>query len=175
MSFVPCDIVPVQIGWYTVTVYPKVDSAMPVHERAHAFQVARRKFELLPINARLVLDALSTQLNCSAIIEGLTFNWRSCFDDNWCGFSNLTIQSYHNSAGAKMNNTTTAANPSILLPVQNGAVAGCLKDNVRFVHVLCLLDFSNLFTIPNPGPTVLHVSFYIELPQSMQVMTGGNN
>jgi hypothetical protein len=73
MSFVPHDLVPVQIGWYTATVYPKVDSAMPVHERAHAFQVARSTFELLPINARLVLDALGMHLNCSAIIEGLTF------------------------------------------------------------------------------------------------------
>ncbi len=74
-----------------------------------------------------------------------------------------------------MNNMTTAANPSILLPVQNGVVAGCRKDDVRFVHVLCFLDFSNLFNIPNPGPTVLRASFYIQLPQSTQVMTGGNN
>jgi hypothetical protein len=171
MSFVPRDLVPVQLGWYTATVYPKVDSAMPVHECAHTFQVACSAFKLLPINAHLVLHALSMQLNCSAIVKGLMFNWHSRFDDNWCNFSNLTIESYHNSAGVKMNNTTTTANPSILLPVQNGAMACCHKDDVPFVRVLCSLDFSNLFTIPNPGLTVLHASFYIKLPQSTQVMT----
>ena len=45
---------------------------------------------------------------------------------------------------------------------------------MHFVHVLCLLDFATLFTIANPGPTVLHTSFYIELPQAMQMMINTN-
>ena len=174
MSFVPPSLVLVQIGQYTDSMYPKVDSTMPKHERAYTFQVMCSAFELLPVVAQLVLDALGTQLNCSAVVKGLMFDWRSRFDDNWYDFKNLTIQSYHNSAGARINNTATAANPSILLPVQNGAVAGYRKDNVRFVRVLCLLDFATLFTIANPGPTVLHTSFYIERPQATQMTINTN-
>ena len=77
VSFVPHDLVLIQIGQNTATVHPKIDSTMPKHERAHTFQVVRSVFQLLPVNARLVLDALCTPLNCSVIVEGLMFGWRS--------------------------------------------------------------------------------------------------
>jgi hypothetical protein len=98
------------------------------------------------------------------------FDWRSRFDNNWGDFANLAIRSFHSSAGARINKTTTAADPNILLPVQNGAVANCHKEDVRFIRVLCLLDFASLFTIANPGPTMLHVSFYAKLPQTTVAM-----
>ena len=170
-SFVPRDLVSIQVGHYSANVYPKIDATMPIFERAHAFQVARSAIELLPIDTSVLLDALGTQLNCSAIVDGLMFDWRSRFDDHWADFTHLSIQSFHNSAGAKINDTCTAANPSILLPVQNGNVANCRKEDVRFVRVVCSLDFSSLFTIPNPGPAVLRVSFYVELPQTTVAMT----
>ena len=143
---------------------------MPIFERAHAFQIAHSAIKLLPVNMCVLLDALGTQLNCSAIVDSLMFDWRSRFNDHWGDFAHLAIQSFYNSAGAKINNTTTAVDPNILLPIQNGAVANCRKEDVRFVRVICLLDFASLFTIANPGPTMLCVSFYVELPQTMAVM-----
>ena len=170
MSFVPRDLVTIQVGCYSANVYPKIDLSMPIFKRAHTFQVACSTIELLPVETRVLLDALGTQLNCSAIVDGLMSDWRSCFDNNWGDFANLAIRSFHNSAGARINNTTTAANPNILLPVQNSAVANCRKVDVCFVRVPCLLDFASLFTIANPGPTMLRVSFYVELPQTTVVM-----
>jgi len=170
MSFIPRDLVPIQVGRYSAHVYPKIDATMPIFERAHAFQVARSAIELIPVDTHVLLDALGTQLNCSAIVDSLLFDWRSRFDDHWGDFAHLTIQSFHNSAGTKINNTTIAGNPNILLPVQNGAVVNCRKEDVRFVRVLCSLDFASLFTIVNPGLTMLRVSFYIELPQMTVAM-----
>ena len=146
----------------------------PIFERAHAFQVARSAIELIPVDTGVLLDALGTQLNCSAIVDSLIFDWRSCFDDHWGDFTHLTIQLFHNSARAMINNTSTTANPNILLPVQSGAVANCHKEDVHFVRVLCSLDFTPLFTIVNPGPTILRVSFHVELPQMTVAMAHAN-
>ena len=143
---------------------------MPIFEHAHAFQVACSAIKLLPVNTCVLLDALGTQLNCSVIVDGLMFDWRSCFDNHWGDFAHLAIQLFHNSVGAKINNTTTAADRNILLLVQNGAMANCRKEDVRFVRVICLLDVASLFTITNPGPTMLCVSFYVKLPQTTVAM-----
>jgi hypothetical protein len=135
-------------------------------ERAHAFHVNMNALNLLPIETRLILDALGRSLNCSAVAEGLMFDWTNHFDSNWVDFVNLSILSFHGSDGRERVNTTTAANPTILLPVQNGAVAGCRKGDVRFVRVDCTIAFSPLITTPGYGTSTLRTSFYIELPQT---------
>ena len=173
MAFVPRDLVTIQVGRYSATVYPKVESSMPVYKRAHAFQVARTALEPLPVYTRLILDALGAQLNCSSIVDGLIFDWKNSFDEHWCNFANLTIQSFHNSAGAVINNTTIAADPTILMPVQNGAAATCRKPDVCFVRVTSSIDFAPLVTIAIAGPTVLRLQYYLELPQSTLTLLNG--
>jgi hypothetical protein len=42
-------------------------------------------------------------------------------------FGHLLILSFHNSQGARMDDTTTAADAQVLLPIQNGPLAGCCK------------------------------------------------
>ena len=147
---------------------------MPVFERAHAFQAAKSALEALPIDKRQLLDALGAQLNCSAIVDGLVHDWRYLFDSTWFDFTQLTIVSFHNSAGTQINNTTIAGNATILLPVIDGAVANCRQADVRFVRVTSNVDFSSLVRLPNYGPAVLRVGFYIELPQTTVRMTNGN-
>ena len=112
MAFVPRNLVMIQVGQYSAAVCPKVESSMPVYERAHVFQVACTALEPLPVDTRLILDALGVQLNCSAIVDGLIFDWKNRFDEHWCSLANLTIQSFHNSAGAVINNITIAAEPT---------------------------------------------------------------
>jgi hypothetical protein len=58
MSFVPKDLVLVQVGCLSVSLYPKIKPSMPVFERAHAFQVAKSALEALPANTRLLLNAM---------------------------------------------------------------------------------------------------------------------
>jgi hypothetical protein len=175
MSFVPCNLVKVQVGCLLASVYPKIEPSMPVFERAHAFQVIKNPLEPLPVDTHLILDAIGTQLNCSAIVDGLMFDWQSLFDSAWYNFCNLSIITFHDSSSAEIKTATTASNAAILLPIQDGAkILRCQKD-VCFVCIMCNVHFSGLITIPNYRPTVLHVGFYLKLPQLTVAMTDGHN
>ena len=67
MAFVPRDLVSIQVGRLYASVYPKVEPTMPIHERAHAFQVIKSTLKSLPVDTRLILEAIGTQLNCNSI------------------------------------------------------------------------------------------------------------
>jgi hypothetical protein len=124
------------------------------------------------IDLRVQLDALGHQLNLSATVEGVINDWLRYFYDRWCNFQALQILSFHNTRGDKVNDTTTAADPLILLPVINGALNTCHK-NVKFVRIQLFVNFGDLVTIANPGPTTLRIEYFIELPQTTRQMTNG--
>ena len=72
--------------------------------------------------------------------------------------------------------TATAQDTNILLPVQNGNVANCRRQNIKFVRVQLSLDFALLINAPtNVGPTTLRTEYYLELPQTTRVMVNNNN
>jgi hypothetical protein len=50
-----------QVGRLLASVYPKIDPSMPIFERAHAFQVKKGTLEALPVDTRLIFDAIGTQ------------------------------------------------------------------------------------------------------------------
>jgi hypothetical protein len=52
-------------------------------------------------------------------------------------FGHLMILSFHNSQGARMDDTTTAIDTQILMPIQNRALADCRKQDMR---ALCLVN-----------------------------------
>ncbi len=68
----------------------------------------------------------------------------------------------------------TAANPAILLPVIVGALNTCYKA-IKFVQVQLTLDFTSPVNFVPPGPTVLHSTFYIKLPQTSVALVNGNS
>jgi len=72
-----------------------------------------------------------------------------------------------------MTKTTDVAEPLALLPIVNGAVAGCRKKDVKFVRVQLMLDYASLINVEPPGATVLRTEYYIELPQTSVPMTDG--
>jgi hypothetical protein len=148
---------------------------MPVFERAHAFQVVKSTLEPLLINTCLIINAIGTQLNCRAIFGGLMFDWQSLFDPAWYDFCNLSIVIFHDSGGAEIKTTTTAGNAAILLPIQDGTKASCRQKDAHFVRIMCNVDFSGLITVPNYGPMVLRVGFYLELPLTTVAMTDSHN
>jgi hypothetical protein len=168
MAFVPRELVTIQVGWMSASVYPKVEPTMPIYELAHAYQVIKSTLESLPVDMRLILEAIGMQLNCNAIVDGAMFDFHSLFDEAWFDFSNLVIQSFHNSAGAVVNNTTVANNPSILLPMIDSPLNTCRHKDVCYVRVSCTVNCARLITVP--GPTMLCVAFYIELPQTTHMM-----
>ena len=89
-------------------------------------------------------------------------------------FNNLSILSFHRSNGDRINTTTMAGDAAILLPIINGNLNNCRKQDVQLVWVQCTLDFVGLTTVnPYPVATILRVSYYIELPQTSPAMTNG--
>jgi hypothetical protein len=92
-------------------------------------------------------------------------------------FTHLTIISFHRSNGDRIDDTTLVADPQVLLPIMNGALAGCQKQDVKFVCMQCTLNFTTaagLITIdPYPASTTIPASYYIELPQGSCALTNG--
>jgi len=80
---------------------------------------------------------------------------------------------FHNSNGDVINDTTIAADPTILKPIQDGVLANCRSSDVRFVRLQISLDFADLVTLDPPGNTILRESYYVELPQTTQAMVNG--
>jgi hypothetical protein len=154
MSFAPKTLVPVLVGRMTVNLYPVVDTMMLVHERTHAFQINKTALLLQALKLCVMLDALRAQLNLSASVKGMIKEWLWFFQDSWFDFSLLQILSFHNDAGGQVNDTTTAADPAILLPLQDGPVIDCRKA-IKFVRVQLNLNYAALANVNPPGPMVL--------------------
>jgi hypothetical protein len=166
-------LVPVRVGALTIMLYPIVDPSMLPQEQAHAFHYNKTALAAQNIDLRLQLDALGTQLNLIATVDGTINDWLRFFYDSWFDFSKLTILSFHNAKGDIMTTTTDATDPLVLLPIVNGALAYCHKKDVKFVCVQLTIDYVPLVNVKPPGPTVLRTEYYIELPQtSVQVRDG---
>jgi len=170
--FAPRALVPVNIGRGTVNLYPVIDQSMATHERAHAFHINKTALSSQHIDLRVQLDALGHQLNLSATVDGVINDWLRHFHDQWCDFAVLQILSFHNTAGDEVTNTTTAADPSVLLPVVDGRLDDCRK-NVKFVRVQSSVNFISLNVLDDPGPTTLRIEYFIELPQTTVQMANG--
>ena len=163
--FVPGTLMPVTVSRSTINLYPVIDGNMATHEQAHAFHINKTALLLQYIHLRVQLNALGHQLNLSVTVEGVINNWLGYFYERWCNFQALQILSFHNTRGNEVNNTSTVADPSILLPVINVALNTCRK-NVKFVCVQLSVNFIDLVTIANPGPTTLGIEYFIQLLQT---------
>jgi hypothetical protein len=68
----------------------------------------------------------------------------------------------------------TAADSDVLLPVQDGNITNCCRQNIKFVQVQLFLDFAMLVNVADPtGPTTLRTEYYLELPQTTRLLTNG--
>jgi hypothetical protein len=97
MGFAPLNFVDVPVRRITVKLYPKITPAMPVNERAHAFQVNKTALKDLPTILRLVTDAFGAQLNASLTVKGILSDWQRYFNEHWMAFNFLTILSFQDS------------------------------------------------------------------------------
>jgi hypothetical protein len=172
--FAPRALVAVRVGPFTIMLYPVINQTMLPHERAHAFHYNKTTLATQNINFRLQLDALDTQLNLITTVDGTINDWFQFFFDNWFDFTKLTILSFHNAKGDIMTNTTDMADPSVLLPIIDDALAACRKKDVKFLRVQLTIDYAPLVNSNPAGATVLQAEYYIELPQTSRQMTDGN-
>jgi hypothetical protein len=80
MTFVLLGLVMIQFKRLSALVNPKINPGMPAFEHAHAFQVVKSALKQFSVDKRFILNAISTQLNCSTIVDGLIFDWRCLFN-----------------------------------------------------------------------------------------------
>jgi hypothetical protein len=147
---------------------------MPPHKCAHAFHINKTALAAQNIDIPLQLDALGTQLNLSATVDGTINDWFHFFYDSWFDCLKLTILSFHNLKRDIVQDTMDPANPAILLPVQDSILSDCQKKEVKFVRIQLTLDFFPLInTTSIAGPTILRAEYYIELPQMSHQLTNG--
>jgi hypothetical protein len=175
VGFVPEQLVLVSVGCYQVNLYPKLHLTASVVVRAHAYQICKSALGALNINIRILFNTLGLQLNCMATINGLVYDFTQVYEEGWFDPANLQVLSFHDSAGAIINNTTVAGNPTVLLPVINRLVANCRQQDVRYVRVQLSLNFANLLGPRHVGATVFKLMYYIGLPQTLVNMTNGTN
>ncbi len=148
-------LVPVLVGCRTRNLYPVVDHMMMVHERTHVFQINKIALALQALDLCIMLNALGAQSNLSASAEGIIEEWLRFFQDSWSNFQRRQILSFHDNAGGKVNNTTTAANSAILLPVINGAL-NTYRKAIKFVRVQLNLDY-----LSSPTPTCQDLQYFV--------------
>jgi hypothetical protein len=75
-----------------------------------------------------------------------------------------------------MFNTTNVMDPARLFPVQDGNVADCRKQGVKFVCMQLRLDFSSLaIASVETHSFILLEEYYIKLPQTTKAMNTGTS
>jgi hypothetical protein len=154
--FVPRKAETIVIGKTSVSLYPKVDPTMSDPEKVLAYQQNCAALAGADLDRRARILALAERLDLMLTAESSLVDWESKLSKNWFNFTNLAIISWHNACSGIIINTTVADNPSILLPVQNGAAAMCCAEGVKFVPVHLGLDFSDLNIILPAPSCVLH-------------------
>ena len=150
MQFTQKALVPVKVSGISVTLYPLLDASMSAAERAHGYHVCKSNLIASPLPPRQILNAMGQQTGQSAVVEGAVAGLLRHFQDHWMNFRNLTIISWHDSTDTVINNTTVEGDPSILLPIQNGALASCRQPDVKFVRVQVSVDYS--YTLRGVSP-----------------------
>ena len=120
MQFIHRALVQVKIGGASVSLYPTPNALMLAAERAHGFHVTKNNLLAANLAPCQVLSALGQQTGQGTVVDGKIAGFLRHFGDHWRDFRNLTILGWHNSAGAIIPNTATAADSSILMPVQDG-------------------------------------------------------
>jgi len=155
----------VSIGKTSVSLYPKVNASMADPEKAMAFQQNKTAFASADLDQKVCILALADRLDLMLTAESSLADWERKLRLNWANFANLSILSWHGANGNILHNTATAADASILLPIQNGAAAACRSSGVKVVRVQLALDYADLNQI-DPAPNcVLRGEYYIQLPQ----------
>jgi hypothetical protein len=174
--FIPQKPKIVSIRCTSVSLYRNVDENMSDPEKALAFQHNRTALAGADLDQRVQILTLADWLNLMLTAEASLADWERKLSKNWANFCYLTILSWHNERGARINATTVAGNSSVLLPVQDGNVADCPSPGVKFVRVQLELDFVDLTiaAAANPAPNVvLRGEYYIQLPQSSRDLIKG--
>jgi len=142
-----------------------VDASMSDPEKAMAFQQNKTALASAEFDHKACILAQANRLDLMLTAESSLVDWERKLRRNWANFANLSILSWHSGNGNLLNNTVTATDASILLPVQNGAANTCRVPGIKFVWVQLALNYADLNRIDPAPNTTLRGEYYIQLPQ----------
>ena len=109
-----------------------------------AFQQNKTALASAELDQKACILALADWLDLMLTAESSLADWERKLRRNWANFANLSILSWHSGNGNLINNTVTAVDASILLPVQDGAAPNCRAPGVKFVRVQLALNYADL-------------------------------
>ena len=121
------------------------------------------------VSAQDKLHAVGYHLGIGTQTASKYSQWTRGFDAHWPDPSNYTILGFFGTDGARLNSTTTAADPEVLLPIDETTprtAAQRRSGDVRWAHVQCRLPYASVDPESNPPDPTYDYSFYIDLPQS---------
>jgi hypothetical protein len=119
-----------------------------------AFQQNKTALAAADLDQKARILAMADWLDLMLTAKSSLADWECKLRCNWANFTHLTILSWHSGNGNIISNTVSAADASILLPIQDGAAATCRASGVKFVRVQLSLDYADLNQIdPAPNTT----------------------
>ena len=121
------------------------------------------------VNAQDKLHATGYHLNISTQTASKHSLWSRGIDSHWTDPANFTIRGFYGSNGSRINNATTAADPQVLLPIDettHRAVAQRRPSDVRWALIQCRLVYASLDPECPPPESNYDYEFYVDLPQS---------
>ena len=144
--FVPKDCRQIKYGSETLMVYPKIDSTMPLSEKAHAFNVNRAAIEASNLNPTAKIQATGNLHNCDTIANIIRNRWEQIAFDSARDPQAMTISSYNTLDGAIINNPFQPTTKILLdVPAGNCAVDKCRPDGIAHMKVNVITDFSSIY------------------------------
>ncbi len=85
------------------------------------------------LDQRARILALAEQLDLMLTAKSGLADWERKLTKSWFNFQHLRIISWHNARKAVLTTTMIATDPTVLLPVQNGAMNQCCSEGLTFV------------------------------------------
>jgi hypothetical protein len=128
--FIPCKLEIILISHTSVSLYLKVDSSMTNAKKALTFQHNKMALASANLDQCVGLLTLANRLNLILMATSGLTNWERKLSRNWANFQYLMILSWHNAKGDVIVDTTSANNPSILKPIQDGKKDGCCSTGI---------------------------------------------
>ena len=99
MQFIHKPLVQVKICSISGSLYPMLDALMSAAKREHGFHVSNNNLLAINLTPRQVLHAFGQQTGQGTVVGGKISGFLRYFNNHWHNFQNLTILSWHNSAG----------------------------------------------------------------------------
>jgi hypothetical protein len=168
--FIPKKLENVKYEGKTIQAYPVIGHDDPAPERVYALLCNRNSAEQKLLGPSEVINFAASRCNLDAHARVLTSQWTSRFNASWNDPSLLTVLSYHDSLGARINDAIDPAT-GVLRTIDDGPVDSRRPANIRFAQVRLTLDYSDLHH--SNTPTSVHLDYFIPLPVGVIIFRNG--